>query len=172
MKLLKTAVFMGIITLSTQAMTVDGFQTMKFGMTLDEVKKVKKCEWVKYKKAEASWECRSFKFLGESDAKMLATFSGNKLSRVQIIVPDGAVETLAKTLPEKYELSSKLSTSVEGDKTTMTIKYDHDTVILDTIMKGNNEYDYTVLLTYTSDEYLKEQTEKKEKRLEDAKNEL
>ncbi|MDW0617348.1 hypothetical protein P2G70_07385 [Mannheimia haemolytica] len=41
MKLLKSLAVTGIAFLCSQAVAVDGFQELKFGMTLDEVKKQK-----------------------------------------------------------------------------------------------------------------------------------
>lgn len=171
MKSFKNLLVIIITAFSLNTLAVDGFQDLKFGMTVDEVKKVKKCNWKPYKKIENSWTCDNFKFLGQK-TKMLAGFEDGKLYGVQVIVPDNQLETLINTLPEKYEVSTPLKTEIKDGKTVMEVKLDNDTIRLNVTYRGNNEYDYTAILHYVSEDFLNKTNEEKANKKEKIKSEL
>lgn len=148
---------------------VDGFQELKFGMSLNDIKQIRKCEWAKFKHIANSWECKKFEFFGEK-TRALVTFNEGKFVKIQIVVPEVLVEDISKAIPDKYPISSEMAveeTKKKGD-IQFTIKYEENTVSLITTLIGGNENNTRTLLTYTDKNYLNVQTEE----LKEKKNKI
>lgn len=164
-KLVKSALLTLTAVLATQAFAVDGFQSLKFGMALDEIKKTHKCKWEKYEKRDDRWLCKTFKFLNE-ETGVLAEFAENKLVQVQVMIPEQKLETVIDNLPKKYSVSTQYSEKKEGKNTVTSVKFDDDTITLQVTYKGKSQYDYTPLLIYTDKSYLKTKEENKAKNVQ------
>ncbi|MGR6980829.1 hypothetical protein ACUHGC_05325 [Testudinibacter sp. P27/CKL/0425] len=156
MRLLKTILFAAITTLSTQAMAVDGYKDLKFGMSLKQVKKSYPCKWTAYTHVKNSWHCPKILFMGENTT-MLTTFDDGKLARVAINVPISLSERLINALKEKYTIS----TYYDENDTFSEVKFDDDTVTLQ-MKKGNasNDYDYKLYLMYSIKDFDKKESKK------------
>ncbi|EPZ00554.1 hypothetical protein [Mannheimia haemolytica] len=163
MKLLKSLAVTGIAFLCSQAVAVDGFQELKFGMTLDEVKKTKKCDWKKHKSIHSSYQCSNFTFFGEKTKYLTSYNSSGKLVQIQVIIPDIKLKEVMEGLPKKYKISTPYTEKIEKGNKQISVKFDDDTLELRVTHQGESEFNYTALLIYSDKNYLLSLDEKKRK---------
>lgn len=164
--LLKTAFLVSAAIFSFSVNAVDGFQNLKFGMTLDEVKAAKKCDWIKHKKIPYSYECKNYSFL-DTKTRVLTSYSKGKLAQVQVMIPEERLKKVIDGLPKKYEVSTPYKEEkVNGDRQ-MTVKFDDDTLELKVTYKGNDDYNYTALLIYSDKVYLNNLKKEQDQQIKD-----
>lgn len=165
MKLLKSLLLIALSTFALNAFAIDGYKEMKFGMTLEEVKKYSPCKLTKHKNIPDSWACTDLPFM-KTKTPMLVTFSEEKLVRVAINVPKNKAETVIEALKDKYKISSE--NHIEGKES--EVRFDNDTIIFRlAIGKSGRDEDYNVFLIYSQEGFAKKQSKKK---VEDAKTDL
>lgn len=85
-----------------QAVPVDGYKDLKFGMTLEQVKESSLCEskWI-YVKDINTWGCNRFKF-GDIYVTAGTMFVDAKLARVALKIPNSHMADIYLKLVEKY----------------------------------------------------------------------
>lgn len=166
MKLLKALAVLSLMAISSHTFAVDGFQNLKFGMTLDEVKAAKKCDWAKHKKIHSSYECKNYSFF-DTKTRVLTSYSKGKLVQVQLIIPDEKLKKVMDGLPKKYKVSTPYKEKKENGDRQMSVKFDDDTLELRVTYKGNDDYNYTALLIYSDKAYLSNLEEKEEQQVQD-----
>lgn len=140
-----------LVPMIATAAPVDGYKDLKFGMTLDEVKKTSLCEsdW-QYLSNLNTWACPKFKF---SDASITGgvMFIDNKLARIALSIPMSYSGSTYLGLVDKYgkprEGENKILNNgkVRGD-----MYFADDTIIYRiTAYSEKGESKLTVHLIYT-----------------------
>lgn len=167
MKLLRLFAILSLTFFSSQILAVDGFQELKFGMTLDDVKKAKKCDWKKHKSIQSSYQCSNFTFFGEKTKYLTSYDSSGKLVQIQVIIPDIKLKEVMEGLPKKYSISTPYTEKKENGNKQISVKFDDDTVEFRVTHQGESEFDYTALLIYSDKNYLLGLEKKKEQRIKD-----
>ena len=117
-KIISTAALLtALISLPAQAVTVDGFRDLKFGMTKTEVISSKICPLVQYESGVSNdnlevYGCEDFQFIGHTTT-LGAVVINNKLVRVLIGVPPEKSQALTQSLLKKYEPTGNGSSPAE-----------------------------------------------------------
>lgn len=144
---------------ASQAMAVDGYKNMKFGMSKQEIIKIKPCALYKSDDAPKGTErldCNDLQFGGDdTDAGFF--FIDGKLERVALILDFNKAIGLATSLKDKYGLPSSSSTKQQiaaidtTPNSSAFLAFDGDTVILNLI--SDDKMNRAAILVYTSKNY-------------------
>ena len=98
---------LAITIISTNALAIDGYKNLKFGMSIEEVLKAGKelCsfEKVQQKKQISMYGCADLKFVGE-ETNLYAYFVKGILLRIAVSVPQGKFDVIMNSVPKKYSI--------------------------------------------------------------------
>lgn len=155
----KIAIFLGLMICAASANAVDGYKGIKFGASIDEVKKTHLCTLKPYKNdlpEMNTMACEDFKFSGETTAAM-AVFIDKKFQRFAIILKNNETDAVITALKQKYGAPSSTSSQEDLQSAmksggSIYIRFDNDTVLF----QGNRDADTlkdSFLLIYTSADY-------------------
>lgn len=151
------------------AMAVDGYKDMKFGMSKQEIIKIKPCALYKGNsapKGAENLECDDLQFGGD-DTNAGFFFIDGKLERVALILDFDKALGLATSLKDKYGLPSSSSTQKQIAALDTTpgssafLAFDSDTVILNLL--SDDQMNRAAILIYTSKNYDRKIAEKQAK---------
>ncbi len=168
--------FLAMFFSSNISFAVDGYQDIKFGITFDGLKQMKKCPLVldsststKYMKV---YGCSNFKF-GEKTVDGIFYFIDGKLLRVGFLVGDSTEDFLSflDALTKKYGVPSRKADAAElqmfdsGRSDSVDFAWDKNTVIL---RQNRDTNQILTLLLYNSPNYETEMIKSKTKGVTDA----
>lgn len=159
---------------ASSLLAVDGYKSLKFGMSLEEVKKTKICGWVDNGAVEIKHihiiYCLDFKFNGEPIAAA-AYFIDNKFLKLVINIPYSDRNSTLAGLNKKYGSLSRIPSQQSIDNFNslpnqeLWYGFDGDTIYL--LCRSNKFYKKSAALIYTSPLYDKLLTEKQVNSLKD-----
>ena len=150
-------------------MAVEGYKNLKFGISMEELKKSKFCTFTAVDKTTFKVinviSCNDLKFNGKS-AVVYFYFIDNKFLRLAIpIVPYNNVNTILQALIKKYGQMSSSSSSEDYDNyrklPNQEINLDFDNNTIKLRYYSNSLYKKDALLIYTSPLFRKLSDEKK-----------
>jgi hypothetical protein len=153
--------FLAVIAMiaTSQAMAVDGYKDMKFGMSKAEIIKMKPCAMYKGNGAPEgaeSLECDDFKFGGKKVGAGFFFIDG-KFERIGIMLDADKTLGVATSLRDKYGDPSSASTKKQLEAVDTTpganafIAFDDDTIYLR--MMTDEAMNQAAILIYTSKSY-------------------
>ena len=160
MKLIATII---LILSFSQAYAVDGYKSLKFGMSKSEVIKSGFCTFGKEQSSDTqkylkTLSCTDFKFKG-SNTKATAYLMDNKFLRVVITIDTNDLNVLMGMLTKKYGIRSSPVDSIDAVKelskpdNSIWIGFDKDTVLI--LLTTNKFLKLSAYLVYNSPEYSK-----------------
>lgn len=141
------------------AMAVDGYKSLKFGMSMKQVANEKMCSFrvIKDDEEEPYLECHDFSF-GKTKTEAYAYFIDGKFMRLAIALPDyQAVDTVIAGLSEKYGQPSSSSTDQEFAAIEQTpnaqvyMSFDNDMVYV--LQESDEDRVQSALLIYTHSDF-------------------
>ena len=144
---------------TSQALAVDGYKDMKFGMSKAEIVKMKPCAMYKGSgapKGAESLECNDLKF-GGNDVGAGFFFIDGKFERIGIMLDFDKALGVATSLRDKYGDPSSASTKKQISAidtqpgATAFIAFDDDTIYLR--MMTDESLNKAAILIYTSKDY-------------------
>ncbi|WP_150538530.1 hypothetical protein [Actinobacillus vicugnae] len=102
---------MGLLSLSVQA--ADGYKDLKFGASIDEVRKSKLCLSV-WEELEANkiWRCSQFKF-AEQPIKAIIRFADQKLELINLVLAAHERDRVSQGLRQKYGEPTQISGNIK-----------------------------------------------------------
>lgn len=167
---------LALILSASPLLAVEGYKNLKFGMSLEEVKKSKLCGWVDdgtlNMKQTLIIYCLDFKFNGES-IMAGAYFIDNKFLKLAIEISYGDMKNTMAGLKKKYGNSSYTPSQQSIDNFNnlpnqeLWYGFDNNTIYL--FCRSNKFYKKSAALTYTSPLFDKLF---KEKQMKSLKNDL
>lgn len=152
----KIGLFLSLGTITSTGFAVDGYKELKFGSTIEQVKKSKICQskWMNLpNEGLLTLGCTKFKF-GKDLTYGYAFFIDKKLARISVIVPRNKVLSVSEGMLEKYGPPSSQPENAPKEyipNTNWDVGFDNDTVIyrLSIDAKGID----TTLLIYTTPDF-------------------
>lgn len=154
MKLSKLLLGVGVSLLASSALAVDGYKDLKFGSSIEQVKKSKSCKsgWIDLKQ-NGAWGCPKFQF-GKDTTYGYAFLFDNKLERVSIMIPTGKASAVSNGLLEKYGQPSSIPQNAPTDgnfppNSNWDVGFDNDTVLFRASFDANGGQSSFVIYTTT-----------------------
>ncbi|WP_421173785.1 hypothetical protein [Aeromonas enteropelogenes] len=139
----------------TPAMAVDGYKSLKFGMTMKQVANEKTCSFRAFSDdgEEPALECDDFTF-GKTKTNAYAYFIDGKFMRFVIDLPDYRdIDAVVSGLSEKYGEQTSSSTEQEFSAIEQTpnaqvyMSFDKDTVYV--MQVSDEDMNQSAMLVYT-----------------------
>lgn len=173
---IRTSITLTLLLSSFAAFGVDGYQDIKFNISLKQLQAQKKCsisdQTDSPKNPMKTWSCPDFKF---SDKTITAHFYfiNDKLLRIALVVGSTAEDFIAfgTALKSKFGAPSRVPPKAERDNydhhktNVLDIGFDKNTVILRQAREGNHEI---TMVIYNSEKFFDELTKSKTKGLQNA----
>ncbi|MHA2937998.1 hypothetical protein ACXJY6_06840 [Vibrio sp. RC27] len=153
------SLILGITFLPQIAFAIDGYKSLKFGMSKQQVIASDICTLQKLESGQVGVEyygCSNFNFGGKS-VEAGVFFINNELLRVGIVPSVDIVEGVVASLSDKYGPPSSISTEEEFEAVDTLpnrqafLGFDRDTIYL--ILESDENYTQSALLVYTSPKY-------------------
>lgn len=165
------------IFFASQAFAVDGYQDLKFGISLKQLQAKKKCSLSKDVMSSndtmSVYMCDDFKMTPQKTVTAAFFLINDELLRVALGVGDSSDDFIAfaQALMKKYRTPSlpldpnQASLFDQGQVDTLDIAWDGNTVILRQIREGLTQ---TTMILYSSPKFDQAMRDSKTKDLEDA----
>lgn len=158
MTLLKPALAIVLLSITTSSLAINGYKDFKFGMTPKEAMSLHKCKWEKLSEKmprilEQVYSCNKYKFNKENVSIYLAFSPDKKLVRVAIDnIPESMSLDVIQGLKEKYTPTSmpteqEVQNAKKGSK--LKYKFNNGDVIFTVTFEPDYGVSYGLLYTET-----------------------